>query len=56
MTVTVEVQNAERLYRKLSRIPEAMRLIIRETMAQEADEIVALMKRLVPVEPGKPDL
>jgi HK97 gp10 family phage protein len=54
--VTVNVQNEDRLYRKLTRIPEAMRLKIRDAMAREADEIVALMKRLVPVEPGKPDL
>lgn len=56
MPVTVKVQNAERLYRKLTRIPEAMREKIRVAMAAEADEIVELMKRLVPVEPGKPDL
>jgi HK97 gp10 family phage protein len=56
MTATVTITNEEKLIRKLTRIPEAMRLKIRDAMADEADEMVAMMKRLVPVEPGKPDL
>jgi HK97 gp10 family phage protein len=56
VTISLTVQNADRLVKKLTRIPELMRLKIRDAMADEADEIVAMMKRLVPVEPGKPDL
>lgn len=52
MTVTAEVQNSERLLRKLTRIPEAMREKIRTAMAAEADEIVEFARRLVPKDSG----
>lgn len=49
---TAEIKNADRLLRKLTIIPEAMREKIRVAMADEADEIVAMMKRLAPVDDG----
>ena len=49
---TAEIKNADKLLRKLTIIPEAMREKIRVAMAHEADEIVAMMKRMAPVESG----
>lgn len=51
-----EIRNAERLLRKLTIIPQAMREEIRHALSDQADEITDMMRRLVPVEPGKPDL
>jgi HK97 gp10 family phage protein len=48
MTVTVTVQNAERLLRKMRAIPEATKREIKQAMGNEADEIVDLARRLVP--------
>lgn len=41
-----------KLQRKLDRLPKAAREAIRQAMAEQADEIVAMMKRLAPVLDG----
>jgi HK97 gp10 family phage protein len=46
------VKGADALLRKLQFLPSAMREAIRNAMADQADEVVAMMKRLVPVESG----
>jgi HK97 gp10 family phage protein len=56
ITSSAKVINAERLLKKMTIIPEAMRGGIRKVMAEHADEVVAMMKRLVPVSPGGGDL
>lgn len=50
--MAAEIQNAERLLQKLRRIPQAAKVSIREAMAEQADEVVAFMKRRVPVDEG----
>jgi HK97 gp10 family phage protein len=52
VTATATIKNDDRLLRKLTRIPDAMREQIRIAMAKEADEIVAMAQRLVPSESG----
>jgi HK97 gp10 family phage protein len=52
VTVTATIKNDDRLLRKLTRIPQAMREQIRIAMAKEADEIVAMAQRLAPSSPG----
>jgi HK97 gp10 family phage protein len=54
--VKATILGEEALLRKLTLIPVKLRFRIKAEMADQADEIVAMMKRLVPVEPGKPDL
>ena len=56
MTVKVDVLRGEQLISNLTRFPAKVEAQIKAAMAEQADEIVAMMKRLVPVEPGKPDL
>lgn len=51
-----EVRNEAKLLRKLTIIPQAMRGEIYHALGDAADEITDMMRRLVPVEPGKPDL
>jgi hypothetical protein len=41
------VQNLDRLKRKLSRIPDGVKAAIREALQQNAEELVALQKRLL---------
>lgn len=52
MEALTEVKNAERLLRKLRRMPQVAREMIRDAMADQADEMVAMMKRLAPVDQG----
>lgn len=52
MTATASIQNADRLLAKLRRFPEAARVKVREAMAAQADEIIGMMRRLVPVDEG----
>ena len=47
-----EIKNAERLIQKLTVLPDAMRAEIKLAIEAQADEIVALMKRLVPHQSG----
>lgn len=46
------VQNRERLLRKLSALPKAVKDEIRKALSKSADEMVALAKSLVPVDRG----
>lgn len=43
---------AEKLVRKLGKLPDAARQQINQAIAEQADEIVAMMKRLVSVQSG----
>lgn len=52
MTVKVKVTGEEKLLRKLTIIPREARTEIYHAMADQADEIVEMMQRLVPVEFG----
>ena len=52
MPVRATIKNDTALLRKLQIIPAAMHGKIREALAAQADEIVAMMRRLVPVESG----
>lgn len=52
MTVTAKITNETELLRKLTRLPAKMKERVAEVMAKQADEIVAMMKRLVPVDEG----
>lgn len=47
-----KVEGREKLKRKLLRLPEEARKAIRAAMEKSADELVAMMKRLVPVDEG----
>lgn len=49
----MKFQNAERLKRRLAAMPRMARIEIREAMEQSAREIVAMMKRMVPVDTGR---
>lgn len=44
-----EIIGADKLLAKLARMPAAVKSEVRETMAEQANEIVAMMKRLAPV-------
>lgn len=50
--MTVTIQNADRLLRKLRKLPEAAKAEIRKALAAQADEVIDMMKRLVPVDEG----
>nr|WP_319250503.1 HK97-gp10 family putative phage morphogenesis protein [uncultured Celeribacter sp.] len=52
MAKAAKIQNLLRLERKLSRLPKETKKRIREAMRRAADEIVAMMKSLVPVDDG----
>lgn len=54
--MTAKIIGEDALFRKLTLIPQKLRARIKDAMAEQADEIVDMMRRLVPVEPGKPDL
>lgn len=46
--MTATILNAERLLRKLQAMPSKVKEAIRQAMADQADEIVAMMRRLAP--------
>lgn len=48
MTATANIANADRLLRKLRKLPDAARQQIRAAMAEQAEEIVEMMRRLAP--------
>lgn len=50
--MATKVRGADRLWRKLQRLPEEVKAAIRPTMEEGAKEIVALMKSRVAVEEG----
>lgn len=50
--MSTKILGLDRLNKKLSGLPIAARLAIRKAMSEAADEIVAMMKRLVPVDDG----
>jgi len=47
------LQNVQRFMRKLRQMPQVAKDEIRKGLEQSADEIVDLMKRMVPVDEGK---
>lgn len=47
-----KVLNLDRLNRKLARLPAVAKQMIRQAMEAKANEIVAMMKNLVPVDDG----
>jgi HK97 gp10 family phage protein len=47
------MQNRERLLKKMAALPQAVRLAIKQSLAQGADELVAMQRRLVPKKTGK---
>lgn len=49
----MKIQGLERFKRKLKRLPQVAKDEIRRGLEQSADEIVDLMKRMVPVDEGK---
>lgn len=49
MPATATIKGADKLLRKMQTIPAHMREGIREAMAEQAAEVVAMMKRLAPV-------
>lgn len=51
-SLMAKVEGLDRLRRKLQALPVAARRRIREAMEKGADEIVAMMKSLVPVDTG----
>jgi HK97 gp10 family phage protein len=50
--MTAKVLNADRLVRKLRALPPRVESLIRTAMEQSADQTVALMKSLAPVDSG----
>lgn len=52
MSARVQIAGMPRLLRKLKVLPDAARAEIRIAMGREADAVVAMMKRLVPVVSG----
>jgi len=50
--MTTKILNADRLVRKLRAFPARAEALIRTAMAQSADQTVALMKSLAPVDSG----
>lgn len=50
--MALAVKNADRLIRKLKAFPPRAEALVRTAMEQSADQIVALMKSLAPVESG----
>lgn len=52
MNARVQIAGMPRLIRKLKVLPDAARAEIRIAMAREADAVVAMMKRLAPVDEG----
>lgn len=46
------IQGLDRLTRKLARLPQVAKQMIRQTMEAKANEIVSTMKNLVPVDDG----
>lgn len=48
----MKIQGLDRFKRKLRRLPVVAREEMRKAIAQSADEIVALMRRLAPVDKG----
>ncbi|WGG62521.1 HK97-gp10 family putative phage morphogenesis protein [Brucella intermedia] len=53
MARSVTVLGLAKLERKIKRLPEVAKETIKAAMAQGADEIVAMMKSLVPVDDGE---
>lgn len=47
-----KIQGLDRLKRKLKELPKVAQTMIRDAMAKSADEIVAMMKNLAPVDDG----
>lgn len=52
IAVRAKIIGMDPLIRKLRVLPDEARLMMRDAMAKEADEIVGLMKRLAPVKTG----
>lgn len=52
MSVTATVANADKLLAKLAKLPAELEAQIRLAMEAQAEEIVAMMRRLVPVDQG----
>lgn len=52
MTAQTKIIGMPRLLRKLKVLPDAARAEIRVVLAQQADEVVAMMKRLAPEDSG----
>lgn len=52
MSARVQIAGMPRLLRKLKVLPDAARAEIRIAMGREADAVVAMMKRLAPVDSG----
>lgn len=52
MTATATVINADRLLAKLGKLPAEIEAQIKLAMEAQADEIVGMMRRLVPVDQG----
>lgn len=50
--MTTRWVNQRRAMRRIRAIPDEVRITVREALAQNAEELVAMMKRLVPVEHG----
>ncbi|APY14314.1 HK97 gp10 family phage protein [Brucella sp. 10RB9214] len=50
--MAVKTKGLDRLQIKLKKFPEVAEKLVRAAMEQAADEIVAMMKRLVPVDNG----
>lgn len=48
-----KIQGLDRLKRKLTQLPVVAKKMIRQQMEKTAEEIVAMMKNLVPVDDGK---
>lgn len=48
----MKVKNREKLYAKLAAMPAAVKDEIRKAMAESANEIVELQRRLVPIDSG----
>ncbi|MBM7322427.1 HK97 gp10 family phage protein [Agrobacterium sp. S2] len=48
-----KILNLDRLNRKLAKLPAVAKQMIRQAMEAKANEIVAMMKNLVPVDDGK---
>ena len=47
-----KIQGLDRLNRKLAKLPAVAKQMIRQAMEAKANEIVAMMKNLVPVDDG----
>lgn len=50
--MTIKILNADKLVRKLKKLPDIAEKRIKEAMEKSADQTVMLMKRLAPVDKG----